>query len=256
MLAKVRFIFLLASIAGIGACTDPPRVTVSERSVNYPKTRIIAVSLPRFYEVKKGDTLFSIAWITGLDYTLLAKWNGIKRPWRIYQGQRLRLREPVYSSQARHPRGRQKAPHNRTASQTRKTATVSRNTLNNHPVRRWLWPAKGRVISRFNPTRGRKGIAIKGLAGSDVRAAAPGRIVYAGHGLRGYGNLVIIKHNARFLSAYAYNQTLLVREGQQVRRGQRIARMGSSGSNRTQLHFEVRRYGQPIDPLLLLPRRR
>jgi lipoprotein NlpD len=118
----------------------------------------------------------------------------------------------------------------------------------------WLWPAAGPVATPFDEARS-KGVAITGKAGDPVYAAADGRVVYAGSGLRGYGNLVIIKHNATYLTAYAHNQTLLVKDEQAVRRGQKIAEMGSSDADRVQLHFEIRRLGVPVDPLKLLPPR-
>jgi lipoprotein NlpD len=118
----------------------------------------------------------------------------------------------------------------------------------------WMWPANGTVVSSFDEARS-KGLAISGKAGDPVLAAADGRVVYAGSGLRGYGNLVIVKHNNTYLTAYAHNQTLLVKEDQVVRRGQRIAEMGSSDAERVQLHFEIRRQGKPIDPARLLPPR-
>ncbi|MCA0244377.1 MAG: peptidoglycan DD-metalloendopeptidase family protein [Proteobacteria bacterium] len=118
----------------------------------------------------------------------------------------------------------------------------------------WLWPAAGPVATPFDEARS-KGVAITGKPGDPVYAAADGRVVYAGSGLRGYGNLVIIKHNATYLTAYAHNQTLLVKDEQPVRRGQKIAEMGSSDADRVQLHFEIRRLGVPIDPLKLLPPR-
>jgi len=118
----------------------------------------------------------------------------------------------------------------------------------------WQWPAGGAVASGFEDGRS-KGIAILGKAGDPVLAAADGRVVYAGAGLRGYGNLVIVKHNNTYLTAYAHNQTLLVKDDQAVRRGQKIAEMGSSDADRVQLHFEIRRQGKPVDPTRLLPSR-
>jgi len=118
----------------------------------------------------------------------------------------------------------------------------------------WAWPAAGPVASGFDEARS-KGLTITGKAGDSVLAAADGRVVYAGSGLRGYGNLVIVKHNATYLTAYAHNQILLVKEDQAVRRGQKIAEMGSSDAERVQLHFEIRRQGKPIDPAKLLPAR-
>lgn len=117
-----------------------------------------------------------------------------------------------------------------------------------------MWPANGSVVASFDEVRN-KGLAIAGKAGDPVYAAADGRVVYAGSGLRGYGNLVIVKHNNTYLTAYAHNQSLLVKEDQVVRRGQKIAEMGSSDADRVQLHFEIRRQGKPIDPAKLLPPR-
>lgn len=119
----------------------------------------------------------------------------------------------------------------------------------------WAWPANGAVVAAFDEARGVKGLSIAGKAGDPVLAAADGRVVYAGSGLRGYGNLVIVKHNSTFLTAYAHNQALLVKEDQAVRRGQKIAEMGSSDADRVKLHFEIRRLGRPVDPARLLPGR-
>ena len=117
----------------------------------------------------------------------------------------------------------------------------------------WAWPAKGKIIAGFSETANLKGIDIAGTAGEPVRASAPGRVVYAGSGLRGYGKLIIIKHNTTFLSAYAHNREILVKEGQQVTRGQKIAEMGSTDATQVKLHFEIRRHGKPMDPTRYLP---
>ena len=117
----------------------------------------------------------------------------------------------------------------------------------------WAWPAKGKIVSGFSETANLKGIDIAGTAGEAVRASAPGRVVYAGNGLRGYGKLIIIKHNATYLSAYAHNREILVKEGQQVTRGQKIAEMGNTDAEQVKLHFEIRRLGKPMDPTKYLP---
>ena len=117
----------------------------------------------------------------------------------------------------------------------------------------WIWPARGKVIAQFSDTANLKGIDIAGTAGEPVYASAAGRVVYAGSGLRGYGKLIIIKHNATYLSAYAHNQDILVKEGQQVARGQKIADMGNTDASRVMLHFEIRRFGKPMDPEKFLP---
>jgi lipoprotein NlpD len=117
----------------------------------------------------------------------------------------------------------------------------------------WSWPAKGKIIAGFSETANLKGIDIAGSAGQAVNASAAGRVVYAGTGLRGYGKLIIIKHNATFLSAYAHNREILVKEGQQVARGQKIAEMGNTDADQVKLHFEIRRQGKPMDPTKYLP---
>ena len=117
----------------------------------------------------------------------------------------------------------------------------------------WAWPAKGKIVAGFSETANLKGIDIAGTAGEPVRASAPGRVVYAGNGLRGYGKLIIIKHNGTYLSAYAHNREILVKEGQQVTRGQKIAEMGNTDADQVKLHFEIRRHGKPIDPTKFLP---
>jgi lipoprotein NlpD len=117
----------------------------------------------------------------------------------------------------------------------------------------WLWPAKGRIVSSFSETANLKGIDIAGKEGDPVLASAPGRVVYAGAGLRGYGKLIIIKHNKTYLSAYAHNREILVKEGQQVSKGQKIAEMGSTDADQVKLHFEIRRLGKPMDPVRYLP---
>lgn len=122
-------------------------------------------------------------------------------------------------------------------------------------VLEWAWPAAGPLIAGFDEAKGVKGLSLGGRPGDPVVAAADGRVVYAGSGLRGYGNLLIVKHNATYLTAYAHNQTLLVKEDQAVRRGQQIAEMGSTDTDRVKLHFEVRRMGRPVDPANLLPAR-
>jgi lipoprotein NlpD len=123
-------------------------------------------------------------------------------------------------------------------------------------VVRWSWPTRGRIIRRFSVKRGNKGIDIGGKRGQAVRAAAGGKVVYRGSGLRGYGQLIIVKHNETFLSAYAHNEKILVKEGEVVRSGQRIATLGNTGAKRHMLHFEIRRHGLPVNPVRYLPRNR
>ena len=190
----------------------------------------------RYWIVAPGDTLYSIAWAKGLDYRTLARWNDMAPPYRLRAGSHIRLFGP--------------APWVRRGIQTRRRRSrpVPENRV------QWIWPARGHVITAFRPELGHKGIDIAGAAGESVWAAAAGRVVYAGSGLRGYGELIILKNNNKFLSAYAHNSRILVEEGDSVKQGQKIADMGSSGTDRVMLHFEIRLRGNPVDPLTYLPR--
>lgn len=228
--------------ATLAACAGgKPRAPVKEQDVS----RRTPEAPTR--EVRAGDTLYGIAWESGRDYRELAEWNGIQPPYLIYPGQVLRLYPPEGVS--RPPTRPDTAMPDK--SRDRKTATSKPVTTKPGP---WAWPAQGELIERFTPG-GARGIAIAGKRGQPVYAAAPGTVVYQGSGLRGYGELIIIKHDADFLSAYAHNDRILVKEGSVIRRGQKIAEMGSSGSDRVKLHFEIRRRGVPVDPLIYLPKK-
>jgi len=243
---------------------------------------------PAAHVVKRGDTLYSIAWRYRFDYRRLASWNAIREPYTIYPGQKLRLSQPPRTAAtrttqpppgtsetiARMPlpppaggRGTSTQASVRPAKSASKTSkgekTASAGSLKkrdkkaakggNAPVKRWYWPAKGKVVTPFSRSGG-KGIDIAGKFGQSIVAASNGQVVYSGSGLIGYGQLIIVKHNKRYLSAYAHNNKLLVKEGDTVRGGQRIAEMGRNGSNRALLHFEIRRDGKPIDPIRYLPK--
>lgn len=207
------------------------------------------------YYVKGGDTLYSIAVANDLDWRRLARWNGIANPRHLKIGQRLRLNPPSHAaSPARKPTTAS------SASQGTSTATrvaASRPKAASSPVK-WKWPLEGKVLHRF-PEGGpaQKGLILGAGVDTPVRAAASGKVVYSGDGLPGYGNLVIVKHNAEWLSAYAYNKSLSVSEGEQVRQGQTIARVGPKDHRRPEkgghLLFQIRRQGKPVDPERYLP---
>ena len=207
---------------------------------------------PAYHLVRKGETLYSIAWQYGLDYRTVAARNGIRPPYTIYPGQKLQIRKPASASGNAKPVTK---PPART--KPKKPAAPSSKSSGRKPVKtvsRWHWPARGKVVSRFKAGEPRRqGIDIAGRAGSPIRAAAAGKVVYSGNGLRGYGNLVIIKHNDIWFSAYAHNQRIRVRENDTVKAGQHIADMGRTGADRVMLHFEIRRNGKPVDPLRYLP---
>lgn len=212
--------------------------------------------------VRKGETLFAIAWRYHRDYKDLARNNGIKWPYRIHPGQRIKL----YKSSQKVTKTNKSKTTNRNATKTSRykksvndAKRVQEKVANQRHKRvniSFSWPAKGSVVQRFS-SRGKvnKGINIAGKRGDPVYAAAQGVVVYSGPGLVGYGNLVIIKHDETFLSAYAHNHRLLVKEGQKVKAKQKIAEIGSTGTTRTQLHFEIRKRGKPVDPMWYLPKR-
>jgi lipoprotein NlpD len=247
---------------------------------------------PGYYTIKPGDTLIRVGLETGQNARDIARWNNIDNPNSLEVGQVIRVAPPGVDPAATAARGvnttrlearpldAKPAPAASGTAGTTPPLTAPSITPSttppalppvavapptssngNPPAARepdddvnWAWPAAGPVIGAFDEAKS-KGLAISGKPGDPVLAAADGRVVYAGSGLRGYGNLVIVKHNNTYLTAYAHNQALLVKEDQVVRRGQKIAEMGSSDAERVQLHFEIRRLGRPIDPARLLPSR-
>ncbi len=244
-----------------------------------PQQARASANAPFSYVVRKGDTLYSISFRYGMDYRDLARANGIGPPYTIYIGQKLKLkgttttqRSPVVASQ---PKATAPAPKSLPKTQTAtapppksvpktsapdaKPAESSSKPIPPAPsgtaTPAWRWPTKGPLLSSFSDAAAsRKGIKIAGKAGQDVIASAAGRVVYSGNGLPRYGNLLIIKHNDVYLSAYAHNQSLLVKEGDNVASGQKIATLGRTGTQRDQLHFEIRRNGKPVDPMRYLPK--
>jgi lipoprotein NlpD len=286
---------LLSLLLSISACSSKGSAPVYTRSPT-PSHRADSVSQKQskgtptrhktsrtYYLVQAGDTLYSIAWRHYLSFPALAAWNGIKGPnYAIYPGQRLRLKPPeTRKRQAKPVPQVERAPSKSKRSTEIKPLPKNRSSVTSaksqvktskeeavakavkpKPVKKriklsWTWPTKGRVIQTFSKSdQNRKGIRIQGDMGQPIRAAEAGRVVYAGGGLVGYGNLVIIKHDQEFLSAYGYNRKLLVKEGDKLAKGDIVAHMGSPNrGGQPMLHFEVRKQGRPINPLPLLPRR-
>lgn len=239
------------------------------------------------HTVQQGDTLYSVAWRYGQDYREVAAWNRIDPPYMIYPGEELLIIPPNRFAGPRELPDRAPDPAARSASAASSPAarirpprtpsvtpaatpraprtTVARSSpqapRRPEPVQAasgidWAWPTRGEVTARFSASSGKKGVEIAGQAGQPVVAAAPGDVVYSGDGLIGYGNLLIIKHDEHYLSAYGHNKKLLVREGDRVKRGQEIARMGQTRGSGSILYFEIRRGGKPVDPLKYLPSRR
>jgi lipoprotein NlpD len=233
-----------------------------------------------YYTVKPGDTLIRIGLDSGQNWRDIVRWNNLENPNVIEVGQVLRVvppgavvasapmtsdggvvTRPVVTPSAvpsTTPPG-QPASAARPAASAPATASAPAAAPAAVPAggeddMAFIWPAGGTLLSGFDEIKN-KGLDIAGKVGEPVLAAADGRVVYSGAGLRGYGNLIILKHNNTFLTAYAHNQTLLVKEDQSVRKGQKIAEMGSSDADRVKLHFEIRRQGKPVDPAKYLPAR-
>ncbi len=220
---------------------------------------------PGYYMVKPGDTLIRIALDNGQNWRDLVKWNTLDKPNLIEVGQVLRVAPSAAEAVITKVVPAAKVESRPLDSKPADGKPVDSKPVDSKPAPaassrgedediKWGWPASGAVTANFDEVRN-KGLAFKGNAGDAVLAAADGRVMYAGSGLRGYGNMIIVKHSANYLTAYAHNQTLLVKEDEVVRKGQKIAEMGSSDSDQVKLHFEIRKQGKPIDPAKLLPSR-
>ncbi|MCX2982129.1 LysM peptidoglycan-binding domain-containing protein [Halieaceae bacterium IMCC14734] len=250
--ALLALSILLALLSG---CGTPPRAPVEDRTGG---ERAANSSVPTKYSVRHGDTLYGIAWRYGLDHKQLASNNAIAYPYTIFPGQSLRLKGKVSAASTSKTTSKSNSAPRKTASAP--STSTSTTPSNSKPaaapaakVGRWRWPSQGKVVRGFSGEV-HKGIDIAGKAGDAVQAVAAGKVVYAGNGIVGYGNLLIIKHNETYLSAYGHNRRLRVAEGASVKAGERIADMGSSATNSVKLHFEIRRDGKPIDPLKFLPK--
>ena len=224
---------------------------------------------PGYYTVKPGDTLIRIGLDTGQNFRDIVRWNTLENPNLIEVGQVLRIVSPTSDNPlvVTRPVASGTAVTTTTTTTTTITAAAPMRpaSATSAPVAAsnpqpasteddiaWIWPAQGKLIAGFDEVKN-KGYDIDGKAGDAIIAAGDGRVVYAGAGLRGYGNLIILKHNNTYLTAYAHNQTLLVKEDQTVKKGQKIAEMGNSDADRVKLHFEIRRQGKPVDPAKYLP---
>lgn len=310
----ISFTVLLCLL--LNGCSGNVRAPVVSGSEKIPAGRKVAPAtvsskpavsvqtIVRQHTVVRGDTLYFIAFNYGVDYRDVAAWNGIRAPYTIYPGQKLKLtpaapgpspqiaQQQTVQSQTTQtqpgPRSRAQPlipgpivsrgaetasgekpetrpvvtaktpppspPHQTPVAPATRTTPVTddKTPVISGPVK-WLWPTQGKIVNSDTPIS-KNGIDIAGVRGQPINAAAPGQVVYSGSGLLGYGRLIIIKHNENYLSAYAHNDELLVKEGNQVTAGQNIALMGQTVNGRTLLHFEIRKNGQPVNPLSYLPR--
>jgi lipoprotein NlpD len=267
-----RRLLVLAVLLAAGCGSKPP-APVIERS-QQPQAAVfdrrIVLDGGR-YRVRAGDTLYGIAFTLALDFRDVAAWNGIRSPYTIFPGQVLQLVPPRPAANSPSANAeRTQPPANTTvpkpaagkeangqagrAAQS-SPAPASRPASTGADPQQWIWPVKGKIVRGYSPTDpARDGLDIAGREGQPVLAAAPGTVVYSGNGLIGYGELVIIKHSERMLSAYGHNRVRLVDEGAQIRAGQKIAEVGRNDRNEVVLHFEIRVNGRPVNPLGYLPK--
>jgi lipoprotein NlpD len=257
-----RLLPLLAISALLLGCTSlgPAPVESRERFGPVP---------PGYHRVLPGETLYRISLRRGLGYHEVARWNGIKPPYHLYAGSLLRIVPP-----GKQPRTKREAPPQEPVPRPAQTRVAEKRPTQSLPSARtkphqaakkhakvatkdglrWSWPLRGRMLQTFRPgDRTHEGIRISGKAGEMVLAAESGKVVYSGSGLKGYGNLIIVKHNNKYLSAYGFNRRLLVKEGDQVSRGEPIAEVGQLPGGGYGLHFEIRKNGKPVNPLRYLP---
>ncbi len=238
----------VAAVAFVSGCANQSgsRAPVTDLSGS-------STSSATTYTVKAGDTLNKISRATGVPEATIARLNKITNPNLLVVGQVLRLSDGSAAAVAPRPSGAAMSRPAPQASPTTSSESSPPARAADAGVINWGWPAKGKVIQGFTPAT--KGIDIAGAAGDAIEAAAGGKVMYAGNGVRGLGNLVIIEHSDGFITAYAHNRTLLVKAGQEVKKGFKIAEMGQTDTTSVRLHFEVRRQGTPVDPLQYLPSR-
>jgi len=280
LIKALCYVFFICSLLSCSSREKPaPVVTVYGSS---PLNKRVQNTInENEYIVRAGETLYSIAWRANSDVRQIAKMNNISPPYNIYPNQKLILvaknkgkvskaSNNKYSSkkQSRNSNLTSKKVAKKTIASSKKQAygenvSKKKSRQGNLPktdfsqkVSRWRWPVKGKIIARFSSkAQGNKGIDITGRRGTSIKAAASGKVVYAGSALRGYGKLIIIKHNDDYLSAYAHNDTILVKDQQQIKSGEIVAKMGDTDAQRVMLHFEVRFRGKSVDPLKYLPRK-
>lgn len=271
----LRILFFLVLSLSLISCTQYLK---SSAKSNSSSSKTSLSKSPKFHRVSKGETLYSIAWNYGYDYRQIALWNDIDFPYLIKPRQEIRLYPSLVRRASQNTRAsiskrtltkqQKQIEHGRRSTHNRAKRSKSADKTKHDRKRKWTkpskrkyaskvkwtWPARGKIVHRFSTKHGKKGLGISGKRGQRIVAAAAGRVVYSGSGLRGYGKLIIIKHNDTYLSAYANNKNILVKEQQKVKSGEHIAAMGSNGANKTILHFEIRKNGKPVNPIHYLPR--
>jgi len=254
---KVTRVTVLALAMLIAACESAVKAPVSVIDATPGASASPNITYTgRMTIVKPGDNLYSISFESGFNYLEVAEWNQIDPEDFIYPGQKIKLYPPQDQATAPAPTQPASAPAKpkQPAAKSTPAATTASVPASSAAVSDWIWPADGQIIARFSAAERRNGIEIAGQSGSPIRVAASGRVVYSGTGLIGYGRIIIVKHSTSFLSVYAHNSRVVVKEGDSVSRGQKIAEMGSTDADRVKLHFEIRLNGKPVDPLRYLPK--
>ncbi|HCF79409.1 MAG TPA: peptidase [Glaciecola sp.] len=259
---------LLSSLILLTACAGRP-APAPVIKINTQVQEISPWDNADTHQVQEGETLYGIAWLYGLDYQMLAQNNNLQEPFAIGVGQKLNLVKKTIKQASLSADTKEvivKTPNRKTVAQNNKSVYRSKHksetkkvsdSILPERVKRWVWPTKGTIVGTFSTAEaGIKGIEIANAIGTPVVSAAEGKVVYSGNALRGYGNLVIIKHTDHFLSAYAHNNKILVQERDIVQAGQPIAVMGDSGTNSAKLRFEIRYNGKSLDPLKYLPKQK
>jgi len=276
---NVKLVLIIAVVLFFSGCSSrhtPAPVVESKTAISLKRASQASIT-SNSYVVKKGETLYSIAWRAKTDVRTLASLNKLAPPYHIFPKQKLKL-----SSKTPKPRPNKSSSKNSNKKTGSTTAEVHKKpvasnikaayggnvggqktskkspastTVFSQKIRKWQWPVKGKIISTFSSSQqGNKGIDIAGRRGDNIKVAADGKVVYAGNALRGYGKLVIVKHNDDYLSAYAHNDHILVKEQQAIKAGDIIAKMGDTDADRVMLHFEVRFRGKSVNPMKYLPK--
>ncbi len=248
----VKLILIVTILLTFGCSTSkPPGVVERSSNISYYANRN-----DRVHIVRKGETLYSIARFYGRKVQTIAKCNKLRHPYTIYPGQKIATYCSVNNNRIKSKQTHSSQKRNKKVSNINKKRKKARNVDQFTVNERWRWPTIGHVVKRFQSgNQAKTGLEISGRFRQKITAARSGKVVYSGSGLIGYGKLIIVKHDKRFLTAYGYNAELLVKEGDKVKAGQVIARMGRSSSNKAALFFELRRDGKPVNPLRYLPKK-
>ncbi len=265
---KFGISLLVGTSLVVGACGPAQKdkfAPIVDKNVEVSREEPKTTYTGRTALVRPGDNLYSISFVAGYDYRDVAAWNDMADPEAtIHPGQVIKLYPPEGEEYTGYQQAVEAPPPQQPVTPTENTSSKEVSSPTSTPTStvpaataapsEWIWPAQGEIISRFSKSKRRNGIQIAGNSGAPVKASANGSVVYSGTGLIGYGRIIIVKHTPQFLSVYAHNSRVIVKEGESVSQGQKIAEMGSTDADRVKLHFEIRKNGTPVDPMQYLPK--